>query len=110
MSGLMSDPKEELYQPEDDGSLQYWMWCEEEEEVLPEEDEWDGQPDEAQEWHDFDPDCWGLGLTGAEKRPAADDVSPLAARVYVNSKKLCKTLQNNCTKALTNADKYSILQ
>ena len=20
-------------------------------------DEWDGQPDEAQEWHDFDPDC-----------------------------------------------------
>jgi hypothetical protein len=24
----------------------------------PEDDEeWDGQPDEAQEWHDFDPDC-----------------------------------------------------
>jgi hypothetical protein len=22
-----------------------------------EEDECDGQPDEAQEWHDFDPDC-----------------------------------------------------
>ena len=21
------------------------------------EDEWDGQPDEAQEWYDFDPDC-----------------------------------------------------
>jgi len=21
------------------------------------DDEWDGQPDEAQEWHDFDPDC-----------------------------------------------------
>lgn len=21
------------------------------------EEEWDGQPDEAQEWHDFDPDC-----------------------------------------------------
>jgi len=21
------------------------------------EDDWDGQPDEAQEWHDFDPDC-----------------------------------------------------
>ena len=48
MSGLMSDPKEELQQPEDDGSLQYWMWCEEEEEVSPEEYEWDGQPDEAQ--------------------------------------------------------------
>ena len=22
-----------------------------------EDDEHDGQPDEAQEWHDFDPDC-----------------------------------------------------
>jgi hypothetical protein len=22
-----------------------------------ESDEWDGQPDEAQEWADFDPDC-----------------------------------------------------
>ena len=22
-----------------------------------EEDEYDGQPDEAQEWYDFDPDC-----------------------------------------------------
>jgi hypothetical protein len=21
------------------------------------EDDWDGQPDEAQEWQDFDPDC-----------------------------------------------------
>lgn len=21
------------------------------------EDDWDGQPDEAQEWYDFDPDC-----------------------------------------------------
>ena len=27
-------------------------WLEDEE-----EDEWDGQPDEAQEWADFDPDC-----------------------------------------------------
>ena len=25
--------------------------------LLPEEDEGDGQPDEAQEWHDYDPDC-----------------------------------------------------
>ena len=27
--------------------------------ILDEEDEddWDGQPDEAQEWYDFDPDC-----------------------------------------------------
>jgi hypothetical protein len=26
-------------------------------EFLPEEDDYDGQPDDAQEWHDFDPDC-----------------------------------------------------
>ena len=25
--------------------------------ILDEEDEDDDQPDEAQEWHDFDPDC-----------------------------------------------------
>ena len=25
--------------------------------ILDEEDEDDGQPNEAQEWHDFDPDC-----------------------------------------------------
>ena len=29
----MSDSKEDLQQPEDDGSLQYWMWCEEEMEL-----------------------------------------------------------------------------
>ena len=29
----------------------------EEMEVYDSEREWDGQPDEAQEWHDFDPDC-----------------------------------------------------
>ena len=28
----MSDPNEHYQEPEDDGSLQYWMWCEEEEE------------------------------------------------------------------------------
>ena len=57
MSGIMreNDP-DESFEPEDDGSLQYWMWCEEQE-VSPEEYECDGQPDEAQEWHDFDPDC-----------------------------------------------------
>ena len=32
MSGLMSDQNEN-FQPEDDGSLQYWMWCEEEMEL-----------------------------------------------------------------------------
>ena len=34
--------------------------CEEVEEWDEEEDDWyedDGQPDEAQEWYDFDPDC-----------------------------------------------------
>lgn len=29
-------------------------WLEDDSE---EDEEWDGQPDEAQEWHDFDPDC-----------------------------------------------------
>ena len=29
----------------------------EEDVELESEDEYDGQPDEAQEWHDFDPDC-----------------------------------------------------
>ncbi len=48
----MSDPRENFQQPEDDGSLHHWMMCEEEE-----FDERDGQPDEAQEWYDFDPDC-----------------------------------------------------
>ena len=37
----MRDSKENLQQPEDDGSLQYWMWCEEEEE---EEDNCQGSP------------------------------------------------------------------
>ena len=27
----MSDPNEHYQEPEDDGSLQYWMWCEENE-------------------------------------------------------------------------------
>lgn len=26
-------------------------------EEYPHQEDWDGQPDEAQEWHDFDPDC-----------------------------------------------------
>lgn len=39
-----------------------WDWSEpaesDEDEVEDEDEpEWDGQPDEAQEWHDFDPDC-----------------------------------------------------
>ena len=31
--------------------------CNELSERFQEEDEDDGQPDEAQEWHDFDPEC-----------------------------------------------------
>ena len=31
----MSDHDEEWQEPEDDGSLQYWMWCEEQEEEEP---------------------------------------------------------------------------
>ena len=34
--------------------IYYWPSLESIEEVEPEHD---GQPDEAQEWHDFDPDC-----------------------------------------------------
>lgn len=34
---------DEEYEPEYDNDEDY--------------DDWDGQPDEAQEWHDFDPDC-----------------------------------------------------
>ena len=49
----MRDSKENLQQPEDDGSLQYWMWCEEEElelhngleiEIFPEDDDWESLP------------------------------------------------------------------
>ncbi len=31
MSGLMSDPSESYQEPESDGSLEYWMWGEEQE-------------------------------------------------------------------------------
>jgi len=34
--------------------LLYYLDAEDEED---EDSEWDGQPDEAQEWYDFDPDC-----------------------------------------------------
>lgn len=34
--------------------LLYYLDAEEDED---EDSEWDGQPDEAQEWYDFDPDC-----------------------------------------------------
>lgn len=33
----------------------WWQWREDHPPVLPEED--DGQPDERQEWYDFDPEC-----------------------------------------------------
>ena len=35
--------------------LLYYLDAEEDEED--EDSEWDGQPDEAQEWYDFDPEC-----------------------------------------------------
>ena len=35
--------------------LLYYLDAEEDEED--EDSEWDGQPDEAQEWYDYDPDC-----------------------------------------------------
>ena len=41
------------YMSEDD--VKDMMQCNEF--IEPEEDEWDGQPDEAQEWESFDPDC-----------------------------------------------------
>jgi hypothetical protein len=33
------------------------LGLEDDEEEYEDEYEYDGQPDEAQEWHDFDPDC-----------------------------------------------------
>jgi hypothetical protein len=35
MSGIVSDPKEELHQPEDDGSLHHWMMCEDDPDICP---------------------------------------------------------------------------
>ena len=76
----MSDARDRLIELVEDGMLDpmmavkmcaKWMSNDEVAEMLdanelsprftyddPEDDEeWDGQPDEAQEWHDFDPDC-----------------------------------------------------
>ena len=36
--------------------LLYYLDAEEDEDE-DEDEEWDGQPDEAQEWYDFDPEC-----------------------------------------------------
>jgi hypothetical protein len=33
------------------------FFLDEDEEDEEEDEEWDGQPDEAQEWYDFDPEC-----------------------------------------------------
>ena len=33
------------------------FFLDEDEDEEEEDEEWDGQPDEAQEWHDFDPEC-----------------------------------------------------
>ena len=60
----------DLHDIDDGGYEEVWgakmwhpMWttvsdcCHDEYEEVEEEEEYDGQPDEAQEWHDFDPDC-----------------------------------------------------
>jgi hypothetical protein len=44
---------EELF----DACEEFVMLAEEIEEDQASDSEYDGQPDEAQEWHDFDPDC-----------------------------------------------------
>ena len=31
MSGIMSDQNENYQEPESDGSLEFWMWCEDQE-------------------------------------------------------------------------------
>jgi len=46
----------ELLQKLDKDDLYYFL-SEERQEIAGTYDDYDGQPDEAQEWHDFDPDC-----------------------------------------------------
>ena len=64
MSGLMSDPNENYQEPESDGSLEYWMWCEEEEMEL--EDDLFIVLDES----DICPKC---GKQGGEYTPTLDE-------------------------------------
>jgi hypothetical protein len=45
--------KEPNFGIKDDEEENKW-WIDEDDHII---DEDDGQPDEAQEWHDFDPDC-----------------------------------------------------
>ena len=63
MSGLMSDPNENYQEPESDGSLEYWMWCEEEMEL---EDDLFIVLDES----DICPKC---GKQGGEYTPTLDE-------------------------------------
>jgi len=58
MSGIVSDPKEELHQPEDDGSLHHWMMCE------------DDQEFEFLDSSDICPKC---GKQGGEYTPTLDE-------------------------------------
>ena len=59
----MSVTKEEylqelIIQQQQTSSVEEWQDIQTQIDELAEEDEeWDGQPDEAQEWYDFDPDC-----------------------------------------------------
>ena len=43
------------------------------------DDEYDGQPDEAQEWYDFDPDCQSIANPGIFPKFLRIAVSPLVA-------------------------------
>ena len=54
MSGIMSDPRD-YQEPESDGSLEFWMWCEEQMEL--------------EEQSDICPKC---GKQGGEYTPTLD--------------------------------------
>ena len=55
------------YRPTESDLAEYAGWCDEQDNAAAnawqdaeddlQQDEYDGQPDEMQEWHDFDPDC-----------------------------------------------------
>jgi hypothetical protein len=55
MSGIMSDPRD-YQEPESDGSLEHWMWCEEQMEL--------------EEQSDICPKC---GKQGGEYTPTLDE-------------------------------------
>ena len=64
MSGFMSD-HDENFQPEDDGSLEYWMWCE-----LEEANQMLNSLEEFLDGSDICPKC---GKQGGEYTPTLDE-------------------------------------